>query len=316
MAPANRPWYFRIAPAWAALVVAGAIQLSAQQALPPREARVFAVTTWDADPSCSQVGMPEWEALSRAWYEEITDVGSTSAGVCVQGHCDEAYGKGPAQIDGPIANSDFADPDAVGLWGKDSAHLEKGAAVLVAWHGRRLVTSEGSVYAGAMRVDGSGAPGLAAATRDDCTLRSDEMRIGDDGLDFLHFSSCHSMDDRLWSAWTESYDGAHQIDGFHGYVFVNDWQEPDYEGFAFDAFYMSIAEAWLDNMYRPEVDGSGEDAVDQCPVAHAVGKDLPDAWNRISTERYDEVYEDPVGADSAVVFYIEGCDPEDGLPLE
>lgn len=139
------------------------------------------------------------------------------------------------------------------------------------------------------------------------------MRIGDDnGLDFLHFSSCQSMNQDQWAAWPSAYGGAHQIDGFHGDAILLDWQETDYRNFAWDAFYMSIADAWIDNMYRPEI---GTD-IDQCPVAHAVGEDEDDALSRIESERYNNVMNDPDDPAYWVAVYVAPCDPRNGDVLE
>lgn len=147
------------------------------------------------------------------------------------------------------------------------------------------------------------------------------MRIGNDGLKFLHFSSCHSMDDNQWSTWQKAYEGAHQIDGFHGIAYLWHWQAPDYKSFAFDAFHMPIADAWIDNMYRAHIDDWEPEPgewiqVDQCPVAHVVGENAVKAWNRISVERYDYVLGDPDSTDFWGVVYPVPCYPEDEAPLE
>jgi len=79
----------------------------------------------------------------------------------------------------------------------------------------------------------------------------------------------------------------------------------DYEDFADDAFDITIADAWLDNMYRPDISGSD----DQCPVAYAVGANSADTWNRIGTERYNHVLSDPTSIGYWGVIFIGGCDP-------
>jgi len=161
----------------------------------------------------------------------------------------------------------------------------------VAWHG----AESGNVYLGSMRVNelGSG----------DCTLRRDEMELGDWDLEFLHLSSCQSMTTtsgprggRPSAGRTRSTASTADVDrlGLVG----------DYGDFADDAFDTTIADAWLDNMYRPDISGSD----DQCPVAYAVGANSADTWSRIGSERYNHVLSDRRTSVTGVVF-IGGCDP-------
>lgn len=79
----------------------------------------------------------------------------------------------------------------------------------------------------------------------------------------------------------------------------------DYEDFADDAFDDNIADAWLDNLYRPNISGSS----DQCPVAYGVGNGSTDLWNRMNNERYNNVFSDPVTFTRWGATFIRGCDP-------
>jgi hypothetical protein len=255
-----------------------------------REAKMYAVTVWDG--GCAGGTRNAWDDMADAWYDEITRRGFGFWGRCFWGHCGDAYRRDGRQVNGNIVNSQFADASVV-AWGNDTAHLDEGDAVLVAWHGGET----GDVYRGSMRVDEPG-PG-------DCTLRRDEMEIGDSDLEFLHLSSCQSMDDNQWSSWWRAYGRAHQIDGFHGWMWIGTGRVADYEDFADDAFSGSIADAWLDNMYVPDISGSD----DQCPVAHAVGANAADTWGRIGSERYDNVHRDPTHIGYWGVIYMTPCDP-------
>ena len=67
----------------------------------------------------------------------------------------------------------------------------------------------------------------------------------------------------------------------------------------------NMADAWLDNMYRPNISGSD----DQCPVAYAVGRNSTDTWSRIGSERYNQVHSDPTTIGYWGVVFISGCDP-------
>ena len=133
-------------------------------------------------------------------------------------------------------------------------------------------------------------------------------------LEFLHFSSCNSMDDdNLKSAWRMFQDvdsasnGArlHQADGFHGVMWISSGRADDYEDFADDAHYVSIRTAWLDNLYDDEVNGVYE----QCPLAYAVGPTFADAKARLSGERYTHIYSDPGPIGYVAFATFAGCDP-------
>ncbi len=254
------------------------------------EAKMYAITTWNA--GCGGAARGWWDNMADAWYDEITDSGFSLFGICFSGHCGDAYSRDGRQTNGNMVNSQFADASEV-AWGNDTAHMDEGDAVLVAWHG----SEAGNVYLGSMRVNEAGGG--------DCSLRRDEMEIGDSDLEFLHLSSCQSMDDNQWSNWWRAFGRAHQVDGFHGWMWIGAGLVSDYEDFADEAFDTTIADAWLDNMYVNNISGND----DQCPVAYAVGANSQDTWNRIGSERYDNVHSDPTSIGYWGVVYISGCDP-------
>ncbi len=240
------------------------------------EAKMYAVTTWNA--GCGGSSRPAWDDMADAWYDELGD--------------SDWYFRKFSLVNGDVINSKYADASVVSF-GNDTGFLDDGDAVMLAWHG----AESGDVYVGSMRVNESGTG--------DCTLRRDEMELGDRDLEFLHISSCQSMDDNQWDSWWQAFDGVHQVDAFHGLMWIGDGLVGDYEDFADDAFDDTIADAWLDNMYVEEID----DDDDQCPVAYAVGANSPDMWLRIATERYDFIHSDPRDIGWWGVMYIEGCDP-------
>jgi hypothetical protein len=283
--PQERCLWGRVGWALAVLAVVLGGRLAEAQ-----EAKVYAVTTWNA--GCSGGTRDAWDDMADAWYDEVTDSGFSLFGWCLWGHCDEAYSRDGRLVNGGMVNSMFADGSEV-AFGNDSAHVDEADAALVAWHG----AESGNVYLGSMRVNelGSG----------DCTLRRDEMELGDWDLEFLHLSSCQSMDDNQWSTWWQAFGGAHQVDGFHGLMWIGSGLVGDYSDFADDAFDTTIADAWLDNMYRPDISGSD----DQCPVAYAVGANSADTWSRIGSERYNHVLSDPTNIGYWGVVFIGGCDP-------
>jgi hypothetical protein len=283
--PQERCRWWRVGWALAVLVAALGVRPAESQ-----EAKVYAVTTWNA--GCPGGTRDAWDDMADAWYDEITNSGFSFFGWCLWGHCGDAYSRDGRQVNGNIVNSMFADSSVV-AWGNDSAHLDEADAALVAWHG----SESGNVYQGAMRVNEPGAG--------DCTLRRDEMQLGDWDLEFLHLSSCQSMDDNQWSSWWQAFGGAHQVDGFHGLMWIGSDLAGDYRDFADDAFDETIADAWLDNLYRPDISGSD----DQCPVAYAVGANSADTWSRIGSERYNHVLSDPTNIGYWGVVFIGGCDP-------
>ena len=277
-------------PSWAGPVLVVLVGLLCAGAAQAQEAKVYSVTTWNA--GCGGSTRDSWDDMADAWYDEITNSGFSIFGWCITGHCDDAYSRDGRLANGLIVNSKFADASEV-AFGNDSAHLDEADAALVAWHG----SESGNVYVGSMRVNEAGAG--------DCSLRRDEMELGDWDLEFLHISSCQSMDDNQWSTWWQAFGRAHQVDGFHGLMWIGSGLVGDYEDFADDAFDTTIADAWLDNMYRPDISGSD----DQCPVAYAVGANSADTWNRIGTERYNHVLSDPTSIGYWGVIFIGGCDP-------
>jgi len=274
---------------WRSALIA-ALALVALPAHARQEAKMYAVTTWNA--GCSGGTRDSWDDMADGWYDAITDSGFSFLGWCMWGHCSDYFSRDGRQSNGSVVNSKFADASVV-TWGNDTPRLDDADAALVAWHG----AESGNVYQGSMRVDESG--------NGDCTLRRDEMQVGDSDLEFLHLSSCQSMDDNQWSDWWRAFGGAHQVNGFHGLMWISSSFVGDYEDFADDAFDNTIADAWLDNLYRADISGSD----DQCPVSYAVGANAADTWSRIGTERYNRVLSDPTRIGYWGVIFISGCDP-------
>lgn len=254
------------------------------------EAKMYAITVWNA--GCAGGTRNAWDDMVDAWYDEITDTGFSIFGWCLSGHCGDAFSRDGSVVNGSIANSWFADANVV-AWGNDTPRLDDGDAVMIGTHG----ADSAGVWQGTMRINEAGGG--------DCNLRRDEMEIGDSDLEFLHLSSCNSMDANQWSNWWRAFDRAHQVDGFHGFMWIGSGLISNYRNFADDAFSSAISDAWLDNHYVPNISGSD----DQCPVAYAVGANQADATNRLFNERYDNVFSDPGSIGWWHVTYIAGCDP-------
>ncbi|HEY3243872.1 MAG TPA: DUF6345 domain-containing protein [Phycisphaerae bacterium] len=274
------------------------------QSNPPaseREVLVRVVTQWND--ACSGSRRTSWDDMVRAWYNEITD-GDAAPG----GHGNRAWVADGFYQNGNMVDSDFTDPDLV-AWGNDDGNdrLDDVDVAMLAFHGK---DANGSRWYGKMRVNEAGGG--------DCKAEQDHIQLGDTDLEFLHLSSCESMNEESWwPEWSDSFAGLHQIDGFHGLMWISGSYNDRYRDFADDAFDMSIADAWIDNHYDPAHWYEAQ-SYDHCPVARGVGTGEEDCDDRMSNERYDHVYSDIAAEDIGFdeVIYISGCDPksEGALP--
>lgn len=257
----------------------------------PKEARIRVVTTWNA--GCSGSTVDEWDNMGEAWYDEITD-----DAIVPFGHGSAHYRRSGTQVNGNIVDSDFVDPDNQ-TWGNDDAVVDASDALWVGMHGGN--DSDDHRWRGAVRVDESGSG--------NCGTYQGHIELGDTDLEFLTLSSCYSMDyEDWWSEWNSSFDGLHQIAGFHGIMYIGRDLRGNYREFADDAFRISIADSWVDNLYDRNISGSD----DQCPVARVVGTSQDDCRDRLNNEQYDDLMSDPPGLGSTRSHrarYISGCDP-------
>ena len=249
------------------------------------EAQLYAITNWNA--GCSGGTRNAWDDMGDAWYDEITDNAFFWGG-----HGFSAYTRDRRRVNGNIADSWFTDTAIVGF-GNDTAFLDEGDAAMVCTHGSE---SSGRWF-GKLRIDEAGSG--------NCNAWQGHMELGDSDLEFLHLSSCNSLDDNQWSRkWLDSFKGLHLVTGFHGIMYISEWRAPHYRDFSEDAFESSIADAWIDNLYFPDTSGSD----DQCPVAYGAGSSEVDLWQGMRNERYDNVYSDPEARWWGAI-YIAGCDP-------
>ncbi len=264
------------------------------------EAHMYAITTWDG--GCSGSTRSYWDDMGDAWYDEITMVGFGLGSWCWWGHCDDAFSRDRRMVNGSIDNSMFTDPDSSAC-GTDYLYVDDADAAMICLHGG----DDGGYWRGSLRTD-DGCDNCKSEARD-------ELRVGDVDLEFLHLSSCHSMDDNMTAnAWRvfqdpdSAYNGRrlHQLDGFHGCMWIGSSFVDDYEDFADDAFDMSIKDAWMDNMYRTNINAEN---YTQCPIAYAVGTSSSDCFNRLDNERYDNVYSDPGNIAYYCYYYYVDCDP-------
>ncbi len=282
-----------------------------------REVHGRVVTEWDL--GCDLPTMMEWDNLVRNWYDELTNAADSPVG-----HGTDAWTKSGFyhneytvldSLPGKryIVDSDFVDKD-VHSWGRDhkSDQIDAADAGMIGLHGGNGATGS---WLAAVRVD---EPGVG-----NCFSSQAHMRFGNLDLEFLHLVSCFSMDQDDWHPhWSSSFQGIHQIDGFHGLMYVGGRKR--YRNFAADSFHMPISTAWLDNLnfnscrkmdrLVPPVIVE----VDQCAVARSVGTGASgevDCWNRLFQERYNNVLTKPVDVTFHCVTYIKGCNPDGDEPL-
>lgn len=260
-------------------------------------ALVKAITHWNS--SCSGGQRDDWAYMVNGWYDEITNPLPSP-----WGHGSRAWWKDGAFTNGSIVDSDFADL-SLQTWGRDwvdDTGIDEPDALMVALHGG--VSSDGRWY-GRVRVDEAGTG--------NCNAYQGDMELDYD-LEFLHLSSCNSMNRPVWfgSGWSSSFKKLRQINGFHGYMWIWSPYRPRYTDFADDAFDTSIAMAFIDNLYIPDVDGPG---TDECPCSRGVGATSADLWNRMFHEQYDWTYDTDPTPNVHGVIYLIGCDPAGESPL-
>ena len=254
-----------------------------------REVMAYVISHWDGD--CDADQRSNWDNMVRAWYDDIRDDRPSPAG-----HGPASYNIAFLDNDGYINDSDFVDP-ALQPWGNDVNNADLPDAFMAGFHGGN--NGGDHRWYGVVKFNEVG--------EGNCYAYQGHMLLGNEDLEFLHLSSCFSMDrEDWWNEWNSTFDGLHQIDGFHGLMYIDEDYIPEYRRFADDAFWISIADSWMDHLY----DTSNHD--DQCPVARVVGTDEEDSLDRMSTERYNAVFADPPGPGHARAHrarYIRGCAP-------
>ena len=252
---------------------------------------VKAITHWNS--SCSGGQRDDWAYMVDGWYDDITNTLPSP-----WGHGTLAWWQDGSFTNGNIVDSDFVDL-SLQTWGRDwvdDTGIDEPDALMVALHGG--VSSDGRWY-GRVRVDEAGSG--------NCNAYQGDMELDYD-LEFLHLSSCNSMNRPVWfsNGWSSSFRKLRQIDGFHGYMWIWSPYRSRYTDFADDAFDTSIAMSWLDNLYIPNADGAGSD---ECPCSRGVGATSADLWNRMFNEQYDWTYDSDPTPNVHGVIYLIGCDP-------
>lgn len=258
------------------------------------EAQMYVVTDWISE--CQQADLGYWDDMVDFWYNEMDNHGW--------------YHRNRRVVDGNMDRDRFCDPDTGLANCNDHRNIDSGDAVMLGLHGG----DSGNHWIGALRRNGG-------ASVNDCfidapeTPGGNEMRVGDIDTEFLHFSSCNSMDDdnlpfayHMFQDIDDSPNNGrrlHQANGFHGLMWIGGCCDDQYEDFADDAHDVSIREAWMDHMFVTGINGSST----QCPVAYGVGSNRNDCFNRLDNERYNNVFSDPSSIGYYCYYYYNGCTP-------
>jgi hypothetical protein len=266
------------------------------------EAKLYVITNWPGSGSCSANDVSSWDDMTFAWYNAIGD--------------GPVFFKDGSWTNGNLSRQQFCDPDSGFSPCDDDKRVDEADAAMIALHG-----SDHSKH-----WDGS----LLVASGGDCKLHgpegasTDALFVGDYDLEFLHISSCLSMDDdnintakRLFADVDSPSNGQrlHQADGFHGVMAISSGRADDYEDFADDAHYVSIADAWTDNMYDEDITYNTGASGDQCPVALTIGSSPADALTRLFVERYSYILSDPASNSWIAYQFYDGCDPVAETPF-
>lgn len=279
----------------------GSLALALGLAAPPAtalEVKAFAIGDFvpTASGGCGGGDRGTWRTMVDAWYDHMD----------VHGHTKDGQFN-----DGNMTLQRFCDPDTFNANCDDDKFVDEADAAMIATHG----SDRGDHWGGTMR-----AP-YQSQCRVEAGGTATHMHVGDVDLEFLHLSSCNSMDDDYLfanpgnrgprEALTDPVDGgfAHLITGFHGVMYIRSKYVDDYEDFAHDAHAVGMAYAWVVN--HAYFDGEcDEDGVcqDICPVAVSQGQSATRAWNGIQYERYNNVYSDPTGNGFWYWMAYEGCD--------
>ena len=269
----------------------------------PREAKLYTITDWPMSGDCAGNDLFDWDDMALGWYNRII------AGP-------EFFGDG-VWTNTSMSRKLFCDPDSAVSPCNDTKRIDDADAAMVAFHG----FDRNGHWGGLMQVE---------SDDNKCSIQapegaaSDGLFVGDTDLEFLHFSSCNSMDDdnlnntwRMFADVTSKTNGQrlHQANGFHGVMCVWGGRAGNYQNFAADGHWVSIADAWMDNLYDDDIIYSDLSMGDQCPVSYAIGDDAGDAFMRLVFERYDNVFPDPASRKYVAYLYIENCSPLGDTPF-
>jgi hypothetical protein len=254
-----------------------------------------------------------WPGMAQAWWDEMG----------AHGHYKGPGGSQYKYVDGDMTIRRFCEPDTYNAanckdyQSSSPSGVDWMDAAILAMHG----WDDGDHWGALMR--------HPAAWNSECGLRfggsSAMVHVGDQWIQFLHASSCHSADDdnldgiRYAMVKSGSSLRAHQFDGFHGVMWISSSYNGDYHDTAADGHVVSVAYSWVTNHYKSNSQGCEwydpfnwfGTCQDQCPIAYSISSTQSGALTRLNNERYNWLYSDPPGNSWYAYMYYAGCDPVD-----
>jgi len=246
------------------------------------EVKKFAIGAYTDE--CGGSQRSSWPNMVDGWYDEMDD---------------EGHSKDGNYVDGNMTLQRFCDPDWNGDCNDDS-FVDDADALIIATHG----ADSGDHWQGLMRWAWNG------HCRLDGGGDGDEIWLGDMDAEFVVLSSCQSGDDDNMPGLRKMmYDPndspgngrrAHQLQVFHGLMYISNGRRGDYEDFADEAHSDSMSDAWVYN----QIDSK------QCPVAYAISSSESGCLTRLNHERYNYVYGDPPGNSHYCWKAFLDCDPD------
>lgn len=186
-----------------------------------RSAGMVSVTNWDSNCCASCANVPEWNNMITRWYNNIKD----------SKHGAQAYDDyNIYRIDSTISKDLLTDSPVPGH--NDDEWIDGVNVAIVGMHGGEIGMR---FWRGQPRIASSGGTG--------CPVDANEMKVGDLYNNSLVLSSCHSACKEYfpyWSNWDVQFNGTHQIDGFHGVMWIDEDLRDNYAMLSDDGFDMPV----------------------------------------------------------------------------
>ena len=259
---------------------------------------------------CGGNDISAWPGMAQAWWDEMG----------AKGHY-----KGPSSnpyryVNGNMTIRRFCDPNS---YDPDCRDYQSSFPSGVDWMDAAIIAAHGwdddDHWGAIMRWPWKG----------ECALRfggnSNQVKVGDSWIAFLHASSCQSADDdnlpgirnAMKDPATSGTRLAHQFDGFHGLMWISTSFNNNYKETARDGHSGPVSYAWVQNHHKNNSLGCEAwdpfnwfgTCEDQCPVAYAISNSGGNALTRLLNERYNLVYSDPPNNNWYAWLAYTSCNP-------
>lgn len=289
------------------VVVVG--MLSASAALADQEVVTFAVgdykQTNGAGYCCSTCG-------------ELANPSSDATAFLDGGAFSTLYDQVASYANTGVDGRDFTDATQY-AWGDDDidpSGIDYADVIFFSGHaGWSSVTDTSHLVMGDDNVGESCTPTLGD---DDSGSRHMELGNGGTGeeADIMVLYACNNPQYEVWqlngyNATSHSSGQFNMINGFHGDVWEVSGYQDDLEGYATDAKWNAIGDAWIDRMYDPRNAG----ADDNCPLTLAYGANQSETDDFYVNAGWNDFHDTGSRSGAPRLYYLCGCDPVDGGAL-